>query len=81
VVTRRGLAALVEDVEHFNRRCLQAALNAACSSYWLRRAEDFAKVGTPACDEIAQACRHKAELSLVGGSWPEIDDVLAEALG
>lgn len=28
--------------------------------YWLKRADDFAKVGTPACDEIARACRAKA---------------------
>jgi hypothetical protein len=81
VVNRRGLARLVEDVEHFNRRVLEDALNAACSSYWLRRAETFARVGTPAADEIAEACRHKAELSLVGGTWPELDDVMSEALG
>lgn len=31
-------------------------------SYWLKRADDFAKVGTPACDEISRACRAKARL-------------------
>jgi hypothetical protein len=80
-VSRRGLAALVDDVEHFRRRVLEDALNEACSAYCLRRAAAFAKVGTPACDEIALACRHKAELSLVDGTWPEIDDMLSEALG
>jgi hypothetical protein len=74
-------ARLVHDVEHFQRRVLEDALNEACSAYWLRRADDFAKVGTPACDEIAQACRHRAELALVGGDWPEIDDVLSETGG
>jgi hypothetical protein len=79
---RLGLAALVEDIEHFQRRVLEDGLSQACSSYWLRRAGEFARVGTAACDEIAEACRHKAELSLVGGSWPEIDDdVVFEALG
>jgi hypothetical protein len=74
-------ARLVRDVEHFRRRVLEDALNEACSAYWLRRAETFAKVGTPECDEIAEACRHKAELALVGGTWPEIDDVLSETGG
>ena len=67
---------LVEDVEHFRRRVLEDALNEACSAYWLRRADDFNVVGTPDCDEIATACRHRAELALIGGIWPEIDDVL-----
>lgn len=31
-------------------------------SHWLRRAEDFARVGTPNCDAIAKACRAKAAL-------------------
>jgi hypothetical protein len=72
---------LVRDVDAFQRRVLEDALNEACSAYWLRRAEDFAKVGTPDCDEVAQACRHRAELSLVGGTWPEIADVLSESGG
>jgi hypothetical protein len=75
VVTARRL---VEDVEHFRHRVLQDALSEATSSYWLKRATDFAAVGTPACDEIAQACRHRAELALIGSTWPELDDVLAE---
>lgn len=69
---------LVEDVEWFAHRILQDALNEAESSYWHRRAADFRAVGTPACDEIALACGRRAELSLVGGHWPEINDVLAE---
>jgi hypothetical protein len=74
-------ARLVRDIAHFQRRVLEDALNEACSAYWLRRAEDFTRVGTPECDEIAEACRHRAELALVGGAWPEIDDVLAETDG
>jgi hypothetical protein len=48
-------------VEHFRARVVQDALNEVLPSYWLRRAEQFAAVGTPACDEIASACRAKAE--------------------
>ena len=70
--------ALADNVAHFRRRVLQDALNEACADYWRRRAEDFEKVGTPECDEIAQACRHRAEVSLVGGTSPEVDDVLSE---
>jgi hypothetical protein len=69
---------LVEDVEHFRRRVLQDALAEATSAYWHRRAEDFRRVGTTECDEVALACERRAELSLVGGDWPEIDDVLSE---
>lgn len=38
------------------------ALLESSAKYWLKRADDFAKVGTPKCDEIAQACRNKARL-------------------
>ena len=74
-----GPGALADNVAHFRARVLQDALNEATAAYWVRRAEDFEKVGTPECDEIARACRHRAELSLIGGTWPEIDDVLSEA--
>ena len=30
--------------------------------HWLKRADDFAKVGTPSCDEISRACQSKARL-------------------
>ena len=73
-----GPGALADEVEHFRRRVLQDALNEACAAYWIRRAEDFEKVGTSACDEVAKACRHRAELSLIGGTFPEVDDVLSE---
>ncbi|GAB3990079.1 hypothetical protein GCM10028771_06030 [Nocardioides marmoraquaticus] len=32
-------------------------------AFWLKRAEQFAEVGTPSCDEIAQACRNRADLT------------------
>jgi hypothetical protein len=70
--------ALVEDIAHFRMRVLQDALNEACSAYWLRRADDFNVVGTPECDQVALACRRKAGLALLGGTWPEIADLLAE---
>lgn len=60
------LSDLPEYVEHMRARVLQDALAEASASYWRRRAETFAAVGTPACDEIAQACRNRATLSLPG---------------
>ena len=51
-----------ERLEQIARRFVVDMLLEASSAYWLRRAEDFAKVGTPACDEIARACRNKAAL-------------------
>lgn len=62
-----GPWGLDELVEHFRSRVLQDALNEATSAYWRRRAEDFAAVGTPRCDEIAEACRNRARVSLIGG--------------
>lgn len=50
-------------VTHFFRRVLQDAWIEATAAYWLRRAEIFDAVGTPACDEIAQACRNRATLA------------------
>jgi hypothetical protein len=38
------------------------ALLEGSARYWEKRAGDFAKVGTPKCDTIAQACRNKAAL-------------------
>lgn len=51
-----------EKLEQIARRFVIDMLLEAEESYWLRRADDFAKVGTPACDEIARACRNKAML-------------------
>ncbi len=50
---------------HFMHRVLQDAWLEATESYWLRRAAAFDAVGTPACDEIAQACRNRATLAEV----------------
>lgn len=51
-----------EILETIARRCVIDMLLEAQESYWLRRAEDFAKVGTPRCDVVAEACRNKALL-------------------
>lgn len=37
-------------------------LLSAQESYWLKRADDFAKVGTASAQEIAKACRAKTSL-------------------
>lgn len=50
------------------------------AKYWLKRADDFAAVGTPACDEIARACRAKAHLCREEGSG-EWSELLAVELG
>jgi len=50
----------------FHRRVMQDALNEASGAYWERRAATFEAVGTPACDEIAQACRNRATLGWDG---------------
>lgn len=56
-----------EYVEHFRHRVLQDALAEATAAYWMRRAEQFSRVGSPQCDEIALACRNRAAVSLLGG--------------
>lgn len=42
----------------------QIALEAT-PAYWLRRAEQFGAVANERCDQIAEACRHRAEVA----SW------------
>ena len=42
-----GPGALADEVDHFRRRVLQDALNEATAAFWLRRAADFERVGTP----------------------------------
>lgn len=51
-----------ELIDQLARRFVIDMLLEAQESYWLKRAEDFAKVRTPECDQIAQACRNKALL-------------------
>lgn len=60
------LSELPEYVAHFRYRVLQEALATATAAYWERRAKAFDAVGTPACDEIAQACRNRARIALGG---------------
>ena len=55
---------LEEYVENFRRRVLQDALTEATAAYWTRRAAQFDAVGNKRCDEIAQACRRRAQLAL-----------------
>ena len=57
---------LVEHVEHVQHRVVQEALATATAAYWNRRAEDFQRVGTPECDEVAEACRNRARVALDG---------------
>ncbi|MBA3719856.1 MAG: hypothetical protein H0W95_06170 [Nocardioidaceae bacterium] len=49
-------------IARFRFRVLQDAVVEALPTYWRRRADTFDLVGTSACDEIATACRHHADL-------------------
>ncbi|WP_210441505.1 hypothetical protein [Nocardioides xinjiangensis] len=69
-----------ETLEQIAHRFVIDMLLQAQESYWLRRAEDFAKVGTPHADEIAQACRNKAILCREE-STDEWAELLAVELG
>ncbi|HXH79116.1 hypothetical protein [Nocardioides sp.] len=51
-----------EKLDQLARRLLVDILLEADERYWLKRADDFDRVGTLACREIARACRAKAEL-------------------
>ncbi len=66
-------------VENFTRRVMQDALAEATAAYWLRRADTFAAVGTPRCDEIALACRRRATLGLGADDHALIWELLVEA--
>jgi hypothetical protein len=65
-------------VEQAAVRAIREALLEAQAQHWRRRARTFRAVGTVECDQVALACERAAELALVGGTWPEVDDVLAE---
>jgi hypothetical protein len=57
----RRLANLIgADLDHFTRRILQDAVQEATGAYWARRAQTFAHVGNPRCDEISTACANAA---------------------
>lgn len=66
---------------NFHHRVLADALLEATSSYWLRRADTFDTVGTPACDDIALACRRHAELIADTGLDAESEQLLAAITG
>lgn len=51
-----------ETIERLARLAIIDALLEGSARYWLKRAEDFDRVGNAKCDEIARACRNKAAL-------------------
>src|SRR5829696_5483645 len=81
----RQLLATVDLQELVRLRAVQHTLLEATWSYWMRRAQSFAAVGTPRCDAIAEACRNHARL--LSGEfgpvepWPGWSDDLAAVLG
>lgn len=62
-------------------RFLQDLLTESLPDYWERRARTFDAVGTPQCDEIAQACRNKAQVLRWYGPDPDVLAVVEDALG
>lgn len=62
--------------DHFVKRLLLDCLTEATAAYWQRRAESFAAVGTPSCDEIARACRARAAVA----AFEDHHDIVAAVL-
>ena len=58
-------------LEAIHLRAAQQTFLEASVLYWQRRAADFAAVGTPRCDAIAEACRSHARL--LGGEFGEVE--------
>jgi hypothetical protein len=88
---RAALRALLDQIdvaEAVRRRAVQQAIMEVLPEYWLRRARDFAAVGTPECDLIANNCVNHARLladefgAIDPEPWPGFDEdldlVLAE---
>lgn len=73
-------ALLEQHLAHIRLRIIEDALAQGTAAYWTRRADQFAAVGNPACDQIAQACRHHASLLRDIGLDPEATTELHEVL-
>jgi hypothetical protein len=72
---RRTLQQLLHQIdvaEAIRRRAVQEAITEALPEYWLRRSRDFAAVGTPDSDLIAENCRNHARL--LAGWFGELDE-------
>lgn len=65
--------ALAAYLNYFATRVILDAANEVTPSYWTRRAEDFAAVGTEACDEIATACRNAAAFTAMFPAFTEAE--------
>lgn len=65
-------------LDHFRVRVVQDALSEALPAYWRRRAEVFAAVGNPGCDEVAVACRRHSDL--LAEDPVDLSDVIAAEL-
>jgi len=71
-------------LEAIHFRAVHQTFLEASVLYWRRRAADFAVVGTPHCDAIAEACRSHARLLASDFGevepWPCFADDLAVVL-
>jgi hypothetical protein len=75
-------AILSAEAAHFDRRAEMLEWARPKAGDWHGRAtREELRERYDRLTEEARACRNRARVSLIGGSWPEIDDVIAEALG
>ena len=62
-----------EKIDRLARLIVIDLLLESSSKHWLKRADDFAAVGTEECNQIARACRAKAVLCREDTSeWTEL---------
>jgi len=59
---------LIPSMDHLLDRMARQIGLESTPGYWLRRADDFAKVGTPEADQIAEAMRNMASLVSTNGA-------------
>ncbi|MGC3953418.1 MAG: hypothetical protein QM804_04050 [Propionicimonas sp.] len=81
---RRAMASLLTEPDQFwqqvARRVIQEVLAEALPDTWLRRAEQFQKVGTPSADEAAKNCRRHAWLLATRGMPDDLASEVEEVL-
>lgn len=76
-MTTKSIDQIDQHIARFTATVLHQALLEGTARFWRRRAEEFATVGTPDCDQIAQACHHHADLITTTGLDAAAEDTLA----
>lgn len=65
-----------EMVQRFAVRCVQQAFEEALPVYWIRRAQELERVGTPWADATAVACRRHAWILATTGMPGDIAEAV-----